>query len=450
MIRLQNFGYGAQLTLFAVALFSFPLFAHAQSVFHVRAGATGDNNGADWNNAFTTLPATLQRGATYYLADGSYDEYTFNDAESGSALITIKKATALSHGTETGWLSAYGDGQATFSGQIRFTTGYWIFDGQTGGGPGSWTSGFGFKINVTGQTSGTGILIQGDSDFIRVEHFEIEGNGGDGAAFPWNDGVGTNWDGANDLTVRYAYIHDMGRTAFFLHADNIHLEFIYTGKFESTPSQHAEIAVINMASDPAYAGVSNVTIANSLFTHFEGTGGLMLQGDDFEIYGNVFYQDDTAVYHQAPNGVVGTWTGFKVTNCRVYNNTFGNIGPNGTALGLFFGSESLGNQVYNNIFYKTKVDTGNTTHNYNHMADLLSSTPSEPNGTTSTVDPFVDSANGNFSLKSPTASAMNLGSPYNMDMYGTNRDADGIWQMGAIEPELEVSPPSSPTELRVD
>ena len=45
--------------------------AQAAGDYHyVRAGATGLNNGSDWNNAWTSLPATLVRGDTYYIADG--------------------------------------------------------------------------------------------------------------------------------------------------------------------------------------------------------------------------------------------------------------------------------------------------------------------------------------------------------------------------------------------
>ena len=56
--------------------------------------------------------------------------YTFNDAVSGTTLITIKKAIESDHGTDTGWSSAYGDGQATFP-NVTFTTSYWTFDGQS-------------------------------------------------------------------------------------------------------------------------------------------------------------------------------------------------------------------------------------------------------------------------------------------------------------------------------
>src|SRR5262245_44026348 len=75
---------------------------------YIRSGATG--NGSDWTNASSALPTSLVRGDTYYIADGSYSGYTVDDAVSGTQVITLKKATAADHGTDTGWVSTYGDG----------------------------------------------------------------------------------------------------------------------------------------------------------------------------------------------------------------------------------------------------------------------------------------------------------------------------------------------------
>jgi len=58
------------------------------------------------------LPATLQRGATYYIADGTHASYRFNTPVSGTDLIAIKKAAISDHGTDIGWISSCGDGQA--------------------------------------------------------------------------------------------------------------------------------------------------------------------------------------------------------------------------------------------------------------------------------------------------------------------------------------------------
>jgi hypothetical protein len=64
-----------------------------EKAFYIRQGATGANDGSDWANAWTDLPKSLQRGACYYVAAGTYGSHVFNDEETGSKVIMIKKAT---------------------------------------------------------------------------------------------------------------------------------------------------------------------------------------------------------------------------------------------------------------------------------------------------------------------------------------------------------------------
>src|SRR3989344_8081335 len=94
---------------------------------YVRAGASG--NGSDWANAYCSLPSSLVRGDTYYIADGTYSGYSFNTPASGTQYITIKKAIESDHGTNAGWQSGYGDGQALFNSMWQISTGYLIVDG---------------------------------------------------------------------------------------------------------------------------------------------------------------------------------------------------------------------------------------------------------------------------------------------------------------------------------
>lgn len=140
---------------------------------YVRQGASGSGN--DWSNAYGSLPSTLIRGDTYYIADGVYGSYNFNTAVSGSQYITIKKATGADHGTNTGWVSGYGDGQATFSSPIQFTTSYWLFDGAV------WE---GFRINsnsVIGGCPACGAMrISGSSVTIKNTFINGDYSGGFG------------------------------------------------------------------------------------------------------------------------------------------------------------------------------------------------------------------------------------------------------------------------------
>ena len=137
---------------------------------YVRQGASGSGSGSDWSNAYTTLPGNLTRGDTYYIADGTYGGYSFDDANSGTTQITIKKATVANHGTSTGWSDAFGDGVAAFTGQINFATSNWVFDGVVGGGPDRWTSGHGFKVTNMSATP----ALRTD----RVQHHHEASRGG--------------------------------------------------------------------------------------------------------------------------------------------------------------------------------------------------------------------------------------------------------------------------------
>ena len=135
--------------IFFIAILFLGLFGLAQNSEaanqYIRAGATG--NGSDWTNAYASLPATLVRGNTYYIAGGSYPSYMVDDAVSGTSVITIKKATIADHGAETGWDSSYGDGQAVF-GKITIQASYITIDG-TSGSLSSDSSSYGIKVTPT-------------------------------------------------------------------------------------------------------------------------------------------------------------------------------------------------------------------------------------------------------------------------------------------------------------
>ncbi|MBF0227743.1 MAG: hypothetical protein HQK76_20025 [Desulfobacterales bacterium] len=111
-------------------------------IFYVRPpGQTyGTGDGSSWSNAFSNLPKNLIRGSKYYMAFGDYDlgpfttyyEYhSFNDPEEDELYIGIYKATQQDHGTDQGWNSSLGAGNAHL-GTISFTTGYYVIDGQWG------------------------------------------------------------------------------------------------------------------------------------------------------------------------------------------------------------------------------------------------------------------------------------------------------------------------------
>jgi hypothetical protein len=123
------------------------------------------------------------------------------------------------------------------------------------------------------------------------------------------------------------------------------------------------------------------------------------------------------------------------------------------------------NKVYNNIIYGSTVGmiaSGDVTHGYNYYSgsspgqcdmrnidheNIIKQYPTncdriDPAGLV--LDPFIDPANEDYRLKAPlsnwpginlctTQTVCDTDHPYNIDMYGNVRGADGVWDRGAYE-----------------
>lgn len=387
----------------------------------------GGGSGVDFNN-LATMPTTtgFTRGNTYVLVEGSYGGKTFSTAASGSTPITIRKASTTDSAV-AGYATTLFDGQATFTG-ITFSTVHWIFDGITGGGPSAWTNGFGFKVSVTSTVDGgKGARFNNSGGDVVMRHVEFQGNGGDGAsAATSNDAIYAL--GGNTITLSYAYIYDWGRCPFLIATDNFTAEYVYVGQFESDASEHSEIASISNGEGEA-GEADNMIFRWCIFTWVEGTGGLIMNGDNLEVYGCVFVNRNAG--WAGANGMIGTWSDSSLTGNKIYNNTF-------IASEKVFGHGSGGASSWdarNNVFYDVDVpsyDGSYTVHDYNHYVDLRGASPTESNDTTGTGDPFVDSANDNFNLVSaPTTGDTSISSAYRTDWNGVVNTGRGALAFGA-------------------
>src|SRR5437660_743643 len=116
---------------------------------YVWCGATGARTGLDFVNATTDLPASLVRGDAYAVAGSltcNYTYHTFSDAESGTSVITIRKAQASADSGVTGWQASFAAAPAKWTentdadpervtGHLPFWSicrSYYTFDGITG------------------------------------------------------------------------------------------------------------------------------------------------------------------------------------------------------------------------------------------------------------------------------------------------------------------------------
>jgi hypothetical protein len=321
---------------------------------------------------------------------------------------------------------------------MAFSTSNWVFDGQTGGGPGSWKTGFGFRFNVRNgpalraPASNPGTTLSN----VTVSHVEIQGAGNDGNG-SLNDGIATFPNRITNSTFEYMYIHDMGRCIYFLTGQNdIVIQYNYTGRYEATSGEHSELASV-------WASSGNIDVRYNIFTFYHGTGGWVWDNSgnhnwQLRIYGNIFWRDNSlSGQSNGENGLITGWTGGNgedMFNYRVYNNTFYSIsGSAMTVLGTT-PIRSGDSDARNNLFVDVSAPKGGspdwTAITHNHFSNSGSSIGT--NATTGTVT-FVDAPSLDFTPTAATTAGTTLSAPYNVDMFGRVRGGDGVWDRGAIE-----------------
>ncbi|MBR9706551.1 hypothetical protein GOV14_05935 [Candidatus Pacearchaeota archaeon] len=293
--------------------------------FHVSDLGSGTLDGGNWSNAMNGLPDVLVRGATYYIADGIYSAYDFNDAEDGQ-YITIKKAIKSDHGSDVGWVDGLGNEQAiwlmkTTSDRLRFSTGNYIIDGQIGGGPGDWygtnndLGNFGFKItgaykDISSDTPLVQLMSPGTNDNIEIKHVYFKP--------AVNDKVYGKDYGIYNVIAGNA----LGDGLTYVGPENFKLSYSRFGKFHvhvsgtSIKNWLLEYNLFEATRDDSFAqsldvsyeantlltsgGLEDYTIRYNLFKDNSGTSAIMHKIDQLgnpgrrlknnKIYGNVFYQ----------------------------------------------------------------------------------------------------------------------------------------------------------------
>ena len=289
---------------------------------YVRSEATGGNNGSDWTNAWVQLPATLTRGHCYYIADGTYPAYIFDDAVSGSVNIVIKKATADDHGTNTGWMSAYGDGTASFQ-PLRFTSSYYILDGQANRG-----------IKIMGGYQGhiVSILYSG----VIIRNCELDGNfvydgaqnyQTDGACTGIGIGDDTPWN-SSFVTIENCNIHNIADDGLQVYnSDHVYIknnivhdlhtcgtDAVLNGPCNNGHSDSMEIFNLRNSEIDSNFIYDSVTTNAALFFGdvAEQYGGYEVYCKNIRLTNNIFYTPEAGfvVYFDEADGI------------KAYNNIF--------------------------------------------------------------------------------------------------------------------------------
>jgi hypothetical protein len=277
---------------------------------YIASAASGRGDGSSWVNAYRgfgnargeVIPSAMRRGATYWIAAGAYGGVRFSTPDRGAAAITIKGATASSHGPATDWNANFA-GEAIF-GKSIITTDYWIFKGQDRGS--DWRSGYTLRFWNRNDPAGAAVVIGGNHD-LTFDYVEIEGTGMTNGAFPNNatadrctvNGCGKWFDNGiyasgavSRLYVGHSYVHHTGNTQFQMNAAvSDHAVWEYNWVSYNHTGQ-------NGGHDEAYSlYASNVIIRYNVFQDIAGSGVITTAGagqpplKNWTIYGNIFFWD---------------------------------------------------------------------------------------------------------------------------------------------------------------
>ena len=127
--------------------------------------------------------------------------------------------------------------------------------------------------------------------------------------------------------------------------------------------------------------------------------------------------------------MIGTWTVSAFVNARIYNNTFVNCGA--PVIGIL--NTNDGGEFRNNVLFNSRAGVGSgfgrLTHSHNFYIDCADA-PLESTGQVATGSQLVHLAQEDFRLSGNTTAGFNTGSPFDVDMHGSNRLT---WTRGAFE-----------------
>jgi len=415
-------------------------------------GDYGNEDGTDWNNAYDGLPTTLVRGDVYYVAAGVYNNgWYLDDPESGTSVITIKKANASECASVQGWLSEFETGQVvvyngsdtTYGAAITITRGYYIIDGVTGTG----TSGYGIKLRYAHlNQDNTGILIRDNAvSSLTVRHVEFDMPGSSYNYAQW--GIYRVSGSFSNAHVDHCYAHNFN---VFMKDDGgggTIIENCYFKNQWSSSNHHGELISIVCTDGLIFR-------YNIVENAVNGTGGIIVLGDyetyecsvdDVEIYGNVFFDCSGG-----GNGIIGTGSSYcslGAKNWKIYNNTIVDSG----SVFVYFpmrecaaGGEPASNfLIKNNLIFNSSayIDANSATVDHNYFNSETSVGPdgkgtNQVNSTQTSAQTFVDYENDRFELKSGSDAidtGVDLGTPYNIDILSVSRPQGSAWDIGAYE-----------------
>jgi len=422
---------------------------------YIRAAATGAHNGTDWTNAWTSFSqVSWTRGDIYYIAAGSYGSVTLSASASGTQIITINAATPANHGSDTGWQDSF-SGQAVFGGS-SITSSYWTLNGQTRGA--DWTSGYLIKFNNT-STGGQGIQLGSGSavTHITLDYVEVQGSNVHSSSS--DEGIHCTPGPCSSTHITHSWIHNVGCDNLSFNQNTggtdflLEYDWISYNNFGPTSGNHCQGIQSTMAEMTIRYNVWQNIQSSGVITDAAGGNAPITFWD---IYGNIFFWDAAWNAQWSGNGLVGEDNGivgiYSLSGTsgilRFYNNTIDGLAlgssNNCTSQATWINSgmhlnATIENNIWSNIGSGCPAGPGNSggTIDYNGYYKVASGKgDSGSHSFASNTNPYVNQPArtiAGFMLSADTPAGAQLPSPYNVDVLGTPRGSNGVWNIGALQ-----------------
>ncbi len=439
--------------IFLLILFALSISPAIAACHTVTPSGSGSQTGADWNNAFAGLPSTLVRGDTYYLADGNYgSSLSLDQADSGTQVITIKKAQTYDHCTDTGWnASTMGSAQAVWQWQggpiAKIGSDYWTINGNSNDPPNTIgcggvatnppstmagaapnPAGCGIKIDdstctstATDACTGGNGVINGGGQYVTWKSVEWQGSGiNPNEPYFWESSLS-----ASHQTVTHSYLHNFGTTTWTYGLNHAIFSYNYDWGGQDTSVNHGE-ALQDSGSDccaQIYANVFRDWVTNGILVFVDPVTGTH---DQFAFYDNVDYCTTYGNCRHNDGEIACINSSQTCTNFTFVQNTIINC-----TLACGLNSTNAGTYTWeNNLYYHSNVSytLGGSTFTADYNSYIDSGSPGngshDINSMAATPVPFANwnSSAGTLSgLATLASSRANwtgraaLSSPYTLD-----------------------------------
>lgn len=414
--------------LFALLALTLPASA---AVKFVNGGASGANNGTSWANGWTNTSSIgwsgLSPGDTVCMAGGTYSG-SITTAKSGTSgnPITLKRATASDPfcGFSTvGWSGAF-DAQVIIPGITYAGFNFITLQGAVANG---------IKMTVpnsSGDPSAVGVIAANDS--IIIDNVEIAGpcgtsacnQNGDSRAIDMSVFLSGNFALQSNWIIRNSNLHGQCTILITTKSSNLLIEHTrFADSADSTPGNPNCHPNVLEAQD-----ATNFTFRYNEVTNWQVEGILLCSNgacfQNVDMYGNLWHDPMGGSF---PRVMEVQGPGASGPD-HAYNNTFINI-PFSTFGTANSGSYSAGSAGLNNI-YISSASSGLPSNDYDAFNG---STGGETHGQNISTSIFTNFAAHDYTLATNTATGTSLPLPFNIDLNGTVRGVNGIWDRGYFQ-----------------